>query len=443
MVVAGTATSLVLASLALILPVEDIFFVGPWTIRMAETWSFLGRRLELGGDDRPALMALYFGTAFWFGAAYIARPGRIFVPLGMGIVALFTAAIAVEPFLYAALIIATAVILSIPLLITTGHVVGRGVLRYLTFQTLGIPFILFSGWTLTGSEISPPELGIVTRASVLLGLGFVFLLAVFPFHTWIPMLAEESHPYAAAFVFLMLPGAVLFFGLGFLDRYAWLRNSETVYLLLRSVGIWMVILAGVLAAYQRNLGRMLGFAVIVEMGFGLVVVGLAQGDQTGEYLSILFASLLPRGFALGVWALALTVIRSKTAGLNFRDVQGIARQAPIAAASLMLAHFSIAGLPLLAGFPLRMAVMDGLAEGSLTSALWTLIGSAGLFGGGLRTLAVLIMGQADTNWTTTETPAQTFFLSGGCLVLVAAGILPHVYLPLFADIPLVFRNLVP
>jgi len=440
--VLATLSATLLAGLAWWLPVKEQFFIGPWTLDMVDTWSIMGRRFILGPNDRPALVILYLTAAFWCGAAYLARPGRVFVPLALGIVALMTAAISVEPFLYAALLIEISILLSVPFLVSHGRPVGRGILRYITLQSLGVPFILFSGWMLAGVEASPGDQVLIQQASILLGLGFAFFLAIFPFHTWIPMLAEEAHPYAIGFVLLLLPGAISFFGLGFLDRYSWLRTSQTTYSMLRLFGVLTVVIGGIWAAFQRHLGKMLGYSVVVEIGFSMTAISLGGGTHSGS-LEVFFASLLPRGLGLGVWALALTIIRNQTKGLLFRDVQGVARHAPVAATALILAHFSIAGLPLLAGFPVRLALWEGLAQISLTAVFWALLGNIGLLIGGLRTLAVLVMGPSDEKWQLTESWKEQAYLLVGIGALLVVGLFPQWFLPLFANMPQAFDQLIP
>jgi formate hydrogenlyase subunit 3/multisubunit Na+/H+ antiporter MnhD subunit len=439
----GTLTALALAALAWWLPVRERFFIGPWTLNFLDTLSILGRRFTLAEADRPALVVLYLTAAFWFGAAHVAQAGRMFVPLGLGMVVLLTAALSVEPFLYAALLIEMAVLVSIPFLITVGKPVGPGVLRYLTFQTLGMPFILFTGWMLTGVEGSPGESGLVSQASILIALGFAFLLAVFPFYTWIPMLAKESHPYPAAFVFLLLPGAISLLGISFLDQFSWLRASGNTYSLLQSAGVLMVVTAGFWAAFQTHLERLLAYALILEIGMSFIALGLAHGEQTATYLGIFFAALLPRGLSLGVWALSLAVIRPRFTTLGFREVQGLARVAPVASGSLILAHFSLAGLPLLSGFPVRLALLEGLSAVSLLSGFLVLLGNLGLLIAGLRTLAVFVMGKAEGEWQVTENRAQRLFLLAGVVGLVILGLVPQWFLPLLARLPLAFEQLVP
>ena len=127
-------------------------------------------------------------------------------------------------------------------------------IRFLIFQTLAVPFILFSGWLLAGIGANPGNLDLVQQAATLLGLGFAFLLAIFPFYTWIPLLAEEAHPYVVGFLFWMLPTASLFFGLGFLDRYSWLRDASTLPVILKTVGALMVISGGFLVGFPAPPG---------------------------------------------------------------------------------------------------------------------------------------------------------------------------------------------
>jgi len=419
----GIGLALVLCALAAWLNIGAVIRFWRWSFLITDTLTIFGRRFVLDNTARPALLTIYLVTTFWLGGVLAARVGRLAVPLGLGIVALLTAAFSVDPFLYAALLIEMAVLAGVPLLSHPGQPIGRGVLRFLVFQTLGMMLLLFTGWIMAGVEANPTDHALAARAAIFLGLGFALLLAVIPFQTWIPMLAEEAHPYAAGLIFLMLPEIVMLFGLSFLDRYAWLREASTVYASLRLAGVVSVFIGGWWAASQRHLGRMLGYAVIVEIGYSILAVGIKGG------LPLHFALLMPRALGFGVFSLALSAIRARTGGLDIRQVQGVARRMPVAAAGVVVSQFALAGFPLLAGFPVHLALWETVGKQFQWAAVWAILGSAGLMAAGLRSLVVLLTSPDDTPWQVSETRLEVILLSAGIVAILAAGLFSQLYFP--------------
>jgi NADH:ubiquinone oxidoreductase subunit 2 (subunit N) len=443
--IAGAGVAILLAVLAWQLPIGEDIRVGNQSFVIQESLSIFGRQLILTAADRSALLLIYIGLAFWFIGALVARTNPYFVPIGMAIAGLLTAALAVEPFLYAALIIEIVVLVSIPLLSPPGLSQGRGAIRYLTFLTLGFPFVLFTGWLLAGVDTNTADETLILFSFVLLGLGFWLLLGVFPFHTWIPMISEESHPYSVAYLLYELPLAISLFGLGFLDRYAWMRDAAGLYLILEIGGVVMVALGGLIAAFQRHLGRILGYAVLVEIGLTLLAIRAGLDPAGGvDLLGAFYAILLPRALSLGVWALSLVAIIRilnnqqnlsivTSQALSFRRVKGLVSQAPIATIGLLLAHFSLAGFPLLIGFPVRLAIWQDVAQHSVLSAVFVFLGYAGLITGGLRTLAVLVMSPEGSPWEINETRSEMIFLVAGSIALILMGIFPQWFTPELAQ----------
>lgn len=434
-----------LALLAAWLPVQEQIFVWRWVVPFSDTFVVFGRRFVLSAADRPSLIVIYLTAALWFGAAPIARPNKLFVPAGLAMVALLTAAIAVEPFLFAAVIIEIAVLISIPFLSPPGNPTGSGVLRYLSFQTIGMPFILISGFMLTGFEVGPGAQEFVAIATASLVIGFALLLAVFPFHTWIPMLALDSHPYSTAFVFLVLPVAVSLLGIGFLDRFVWLKESPNTSLLLQFVGVLMIVSAGIWAAVERHLARLMGFALILDIGFSMIAIGLASSGRSELFRGLFFAGLVPRGLCLGVWALALSGLIGRVEGLDLKDIKGLSREYPIITISIVLAIFCLAGMPLLASFPIRLGVIEGLSmsNSQVSVSVWAVIGSLGLLVGGIRVLVSMVMGTDKPHWQVNEPRLLAIFLVIGVIGLLLMGLAPNLFLQSFLNLSVSFGQLVP
>lgn len=437
----ATITVAVLAILAVWLPLQEQIVLWRWVIPFSDTFIIFGRRIVLTATDRPSLVVIYLIAAIWFGASPLARPSKLFVPLGLGVAALLTAAIAIEPFLFAAVLIEIAVLASIPFLSPPGNKAGRGVLRYLSFQTIGMPFILISGFMFTGYEVGPGNPEFIAIATALLVIGFALLLAVFPFHTWIPMLAEESHPYSTAFILLILPVAISILGLGFLDGFVWLKDYPSTGLLLQVVGVVMILTAGIWAAVERHLTRIMGFAVILDVGFSLIAVGLAVGSGNEFYRVLFIAGFLPRGLSLGVLALSLSGLIGKVDKLNLASIQGIGKDYPFTSASIILALFSLAGMPLLAGFPLKLGIIEGLTEMVPQISVWVIIGSLGLIVAGIRILIAITAGGRDSENDSPEPRLLKVFLAIGWLLLVILGSLPNIYIQIILNLPAAFTQI--
>jgi NADH-quinone oxidoreductase subunit N len=277
-----------------------------------------------------------------------------------------------------------------------------------------------------GIEGGTADLVQPVRAAILLGIGFAFLLAVFPFHTWVPMLAEQIQPYLVGFLFLLLPIAVLVFGGNFLNNYAWLRDLPHIYEGVRLGGILMVVGGGVLAAFQRHLGRVMGFSGLVSTGFALLATSL--NSTTGQ--QIYNAQFLPWAIGLWVWAFGLSILLRNTNSLDHAAVVGQIREMPITIIAIFLAQFTLAGLPFLGYFPLRQALFSDLGKESFQMAAWAFLGNVGLLAAGLRGLVVVVGRGKDPVWAVKETPGEIILLGLGILGLLAIGWFPQVFLPL-------------
>lgn len=426
-----------MAAITFFIPINQPVDLGPISFKIDTTLSVLGRKLILTSDDRTMLKLLYSILLFWLVGGIAAKSTPLLPPVAFLVTALLTASLAVEPFLYAAILISAAVLVSIPLFPIPAGKKNPGVVRYLTFQMIGFPFLLLTGWFLGGLQTGAADTQDVLLAIVLLGLGFGFTLAIFPLYSWIPMMAEEEDPFTAGFIFTLMPIAILFSLLAYLNQYAWLRESVDLPRILQAAGILMIVTGGIWSAFQKDMGRMFGYAVIEENGFAVLSLGL----MTPSGYRLFANSFLSRVIALGLWALCLSLLKKNAGSLQLDRVAGLGRKYPLLAIGILIAQFSIGGMPLLAGFPIRTAIVEELAAQSPDFAWVTLLGIAGIWTSGILSLYTLSKG---------DTPRERFWLHhrlanvlilAGVVALFFLGIFPHLLVPELDNLLLPYLHL--
>lgn len=419
-----TLITLLLAFSAWLVPIGEILTLGPWVFTVNDRLVFAGRQFVLDNPDRSLLIVIYLTLSYLFSGSMSAKVSSLFVPLGLAIGAILVASLSVQPFLYAALLIEVAVLIGVPLLSSPGKSVKRGVLFYMIFLSFGFPFMLVGGGMISSAAVSGTNFTNLLPTLMVLGFGFAFLLAIFPLNAWIPLLFEQGNPYTSVFVLSVFPTTIIALLLQFTSQYPWLLDFDIIQL----IGALMVVTGGIWAAFQRNLGRMLGYAIIIDIGYSILAISQPEG------LPIYIGMVLPRILAYGVWALGLSLIREQVVNLDFRSVQGLGRQFPLVALGVIVANFSLAGFPLLASFPFLLALWNQLTQTSTSISLLVLLSSIGLLIGALRSLAVFVMGpevldpKAHKN-----THASEILLLLGVLAIVVTGIFPNWVYSLITD----------
>ena len=430
----SAAVSLLLAALALGLPL-DMPLAGGVMIRSALT--VLGRAFVVDSADRLGLAFIFAQAAFLFFATGLGRSGRFYQPAGMAALGLLAAALFVRPFLFAALFLELAAALAVFMLGDEARPVTRGALRFLVFMTLGMPFILLTGWLLEASAASPADTSFLVKATLLLAVGFAVLLAVVPFHSWLPVVAEHAPPLAAAFVFTAMQFATVFLLLDFFNAYAWLGQNPTVYRALTLAGGGMALVGAVFAFGQSNFGRSMGYAMMVDIGAVLMALGL--GTRAGTEAAL--ATLAVRALALPLWGVGLARLRRAAGSDAFDALRGYGRRYPLAAAAIVLGMLSLVGFPTLAGFPARLALLRLLAQIHPSAAILLLLGMVSVSLVCARGMNALLAPAAGFAEPPQEGRAAVVLLSVGLVLLFVLGAFPQWLLPAVAKSVSAFTGL--
>lgn len=421
----GTGAALILAGLALILPIGEPFRVAFVSWELSPILSAAGRRLFLGNSDRALIFLLFSMYGVWNLMVDLRHVSIRVVPLGLMGAGLILAALAVEPFFYGAVLLAFLALLYTLILTPPPKPATQGVLRFLIYQVLGTILILFAAWMFSWVDVTAVEQLLLVRAVVILGVGFAFLLAVFPFSSWIFMLARHNHPFLTAFVLNTYLTGVLLFGVRFLSSAGWLPAVIEIQAVIRWAGLGMLLLGGLAAFFSNHLGRTMGFFVTVEIGRSLLAVSLLQ-----EGFPILLHLLIVQTLALSIWAVSLTMLESVNESLSYRSLPGTARQWPVLFLGIAVGQFTLAGLPFLAGFPVVWSLAVTLKSISPTAAAAVLIAGAGMLAGAVRSAGFLLSSAGEEAVLVLSTRFSQAVIAAGLLISLLLGVYPGMLDPL-------------
>ena len=203
----------------------------------------------------------------------------------------------------------------------------------------------------------------------------------------------------------------------------------------------MIVAAGVWAAVEKNLLRLVGFAVILDIGFSLLAISLAISSDQITYRILFFAGLLVRGLSLGTLSLAVSALVDKKESLHFADLRGLVKTNQVISTSLIVGLFCLAGLPLLAGFPFKLGVIEGLSSAVPAVAIWVILGSFGLITGIIRLLIAMVSDGMEDKEESRESPLLFVLLAIGIGLLFLIGLYPNLILQLVTRFPEAFTGL--
>lgn len=381
----GSALSLILVLSAAVLPINQTFNLLFWDVELSDELLVFGRRFILSGADRPIVILLFALHFFWLLIFNPKDSPAQFVPFSLAGVVLILTAYAVDPIFYGALFFAFLALINVVLLSPPGSEPTPGVMRLLIYQILGMLFILFAAWLASWIDLNRGDQLMLSRSLLILALGFSFLLSIFPFISWIPMVAETNHPFLTGYLFNSYFLGVFLFGSRFIIEGGWLTRGLDLQAPLQLAGVLMLAFGGVLAVTSRHLGRLSSSLVIAGIGRSLLAFSLFVGG-----FPIYFTMVLIQAVALGVWSLSLSALKNGLMDYELDSAAGIARQWPVFSVGLLVGYLTLAGLPLLAGFPIYLALGEGLRSYVPWINAGLVLGTFGLLIGGLRIFRVLV-----------------------------------------------------
>lgn len=201
--------------------------------------------------------------------------------------------------------------------------------------------IYFDDLTRTLSQPSP----LVALALTFLLSGLAFKLSLVPFHFWTADVYEGSPMVVTSYFSVISKGAVAFV-LGILLFKVFPVFEGLWQNVIYTLAVATMFLGNLFAIRQKNIKRFLAFSSIAQAGF--ILLGLLHTDNLGIIVIIYFVLIyiLSNLAAFGV-AQAVYAASGKE---NIEDYNGFYKTNPRLALIMMLALFSLSGIPPVAGF---------------------------------------------------------------------------------------------
>ena len=204
----------------------------------------------------------------------------------------------------------------------------------------------------TSGSIYFSEMAQSISASNLTILGFIlffsglaFKISLVPFHFWTADVYEGAPISVASYLSVISKGAAVFILMILL--FTVLKPLMDVWMnIIYIIALATMFTGNLFALRQQNMKRFLAFSSIAQAGF--ILLGLVNGTQLGTATIIYFLMIyiFSNLAAFGV----VQAISLKTGKENISDYEGLYRTNPNLSLVMMLALFSLAGIPPVAGF---------------------------------------------------------------------------------------------
>jgi len=180
---------------------------------------------------------------------------------------------------------------------------------------------------------------------ILFFTGLSFKISLVPFHFWTADVYEGAPISVASYLSVISKGAAVFILMILLFTvlkplmHVW---ENIIYV----IAVATMFIGNLFALRQQNMKRFLAFSSIAQAGF--ILLGLITGNQLGTATVVYFVMIyiFSNLAAFGV----VQAISLQTGKENMNDYNGLYRTNPNLSLIMMLALFSLAGIPPVAGF---------------------------------------------------------------------------------------------
>lgn len=209
---------------------------------------------------------------------------------------------------------------------------------------------------------------IVALAFVMSGVGFK--LSLVPFHLWTADVYQGAPTSVTSYLSVISKGATAFAFLVIMVQVFGTLYSQVWEWMLYALIIITITVGNLFALRQNNMKRFLAFSSISQAGY--IMLGVIAMNTTGmaSLMYYILVYIFSNLAAFGV----VSAIENKTGKLSMEDYNGLYKTNPRLSFAMMLAMFSLAGIPPFAGFFSKFFIFTGaIQQGSIAIYVLVLI----------------------------------------------------------------------
>lgn len=260
---------------------------------------------------------------------------------------------------------------------------------------LGIILLWHINGTLRISDISSVPLtspGLIVVYLLML-TGALVKAGAIPGHSWIPKAAESAPLSVMAYLPASLDKLLGIYLLARISLHMFELNSA-LKLILLIIGAVTIILAVMMALIQHNLKKLLAFHAVSQVGY--MVMGIGTGVPigiVGGLFHMLNHAIYKCCLFLGAGA-----VEKRTGTTELEELGGIVKVMPVTFIAMLIAAFSISGVPPFNGFASKWLIYQGTIEiGKPVFLIAAMFGSALTLASFIKVIHSVFLGRRPEN----------------------------------------------
>ena len=208
----------------------------------------------------------------------------------------------------------------------------------------------------------------VALAFVIAGIGFK--ISMVPFHLWTADVYEGAPTSVTSYLSVVSKGAATFAAFIILTQAFGTVYSQVWEWMLYALIILTITVGNLFAIRQRNIKRFLAFSSVSQAGYIMLGIIAHNVMGTAAMMYYILVYVFSNLAAFGV----IAAIENFSGKVSIDDYRGLSKTNPRLSFAMMLAMFSLAGIPPFAGFFSKFFIFTGAIEqGSIAIYVLVLI----------------------------------------------------------------------